>query len=273
MPIKCFEQVRAIEQEDFHQIDKRVMRVAFDVHNEFGRFLDESLFQEEIASRCRFRGLTTTREMRIRVTHEDFKKEYEVDLLVENGVVVEMKTVEILSPVHEAQLLNYLFLTGTQFGSLINLGSTSVKRRFVSTSMTPNDRRQLQVVDVDWHPIVPQFVSFRERMMTLLQDWGACLELNIYRDGMVHFLGGADKVIKTIPICSQSRIIGRQKVHIFADDFAFLITALRKGQDAMREHQSRFLSHTELRGIAWINLNGQTAEFRTVSNNNNDFAL
>jgi hypothetical protein len=70
MPIEVSTQIRAFNQEEFHALDRQIMRVAFEVHNEFGRLLDEGLYKREIATRCLARGIRPVeREVRIRVTH------------------------------------------------------------------------------------------------------------------------------------------------------------------------------------------------------------
>lgn len=150
MPIELPVDVVSFDQEQFHQIDRTVLGVAFSVHNEFGRFLDEAACQEEIAFRCREFGLRVERELRIRVVHGSFARDCFVDLFVDRGVVVEIKTAESLTAAHQSQVLNYLYLTGTQHGSLINLRPSSVKREFVSTSLETHDRLDFQTVDIDW---------------------------------------------------------------------------------------------------------------------------
>ena len=67
MPIEVSTQIRAFNQEEFHALDRQIMRVAFDVHNEFGRLLDEELYKREIATRCLAMGIKPVeREVRIR---------------------------------------------------------------------------------------------------------------------------------------------------------------------------------------------------------------
>jgi len=52
MPIECTEKIRAATREEFYQIDQRLLGVAYDVQNQFGRFLNERLYQNEIPERC-----------------------------------------------------------------------------------------------------------------------------------------------------------------------------------------------------------------------------
>src|SRR5439155_20791059 len=77
MPIEVSTAIQVFDQEEFHTLDRRIMGVVFDVHNEFGRLLDEDLYKCEIASRCVAIGLQPAqREVRIRVSHQSFIKDY-----------------------------------------------------------------------------------------------------------------------------------------------------------------------------------------------------
>ena len=76
MPIEVSAGIQVYDQEEFHALDRRIMGVVFEVHNEFGRLLDEELYKCEIAARCVGIGLEPVeREVRIRVSHEGFSKE------------------------------------------------------------------------------------------------------------------------------------------------------------------------------------------------------
>src|SRR5215510_5561805 len=113
MPIKVATEIQVFDQEHFHSLDRHLMRIIFDVHNEFGRFLDEALYKSEIAARWTAVGHgTAEREVRISVTHETFRKDYSMDLLFNRGLMLEAKAAEALAGAHRAQGLNYLFLTG-----------------------------------------------------------------------------------------------------------------------------------------------------------------
>ena len=264
MPIEVEGEVRVISREQFYQIDERVVGIVFGVHNEFGRLLGERLYQEEIAVRCREAGMRIDRELRIRVSFEDFVKEYFVDLLANFGGPFETKAVEDLINEHDAQLLNYLFLLGLNHGSLINVRSPSVERRFISTSLTPKTRKQFDVQMLAWREPTPAFGRLKETMTALLTDWGAFLDFRLYREALVHFLGGPESVIRDQPVFSGTRLVGRQKVHMLDDEFAFTLTATKSGKN-MATHLKRFLEHTRLRGVAWVNLNRHVVEFTTIS--------
>lgn len=264
MPIEVFGEVQAVSNEEFHRLDEQFLGIVYDIHNEYGRFLKEPLYQEEIAHRARRHGLTVAREFRIRVSHHSFVKDYFVDLLVNGGVPVETKVVDSLAKTHDAQLLNYIFLLGVQHGSLINIRPPKVERRFVSTTLTPAARKQFQIQEIEWKEPTEEFTRFRTILSDLLNDWGAFLDFRLYWESLVHLLGGEDKVVRKQTVFAGERIVGQQAVHHLGDDHAFSISAIKSGHNNMIAHFRRFLRHTELRAMAWANLNGGNIEFTTI---------
>lgn len=120
MPITTSVPIKVFDQEEFHAVDKVARGLAFDMHNEMGRYLDERLYQAELTARLKNRGFEVAREMKITLSLDGFEKEYFVDLLVDGGVIIETKTAESLTPAHRAQVLNYLYLCGLFHGALLN---------------------------------------------------------------------------------------------------------------------------------------------------------
>lgn len=257
--------LRVYSQEDFHELDRAVMGIAFDIHNEFGRFLDELLYKRELAVRCLEAGLPTERELRVWARHGSFEKEYKIDLVYSHGVINEAKTVESLAPAHEAQTLNYLLLTGTHHAKLLNFRPERVQWRFVSTHLTPDARRRVSIDDGNWRPVNPRSQSLKEALIDLVSDWGAFLECNLYREALTHVLGGEAAVVHRIPVFSHDRKLGEQEVHLVTEDTAFAVTAVTDSRDGMRTHLGRFLAHTSLRHLQWINFNHHQIEFVTLS--------
>jgi hypothetical protein len=74
MPITCKFTPQFLSQDEFHAIDKIVMRHAFDIQNEMGRLFDETIYQNELAFRCRVHGLEVLTEGVISVEYRDFRK-------------------------------------------------------------------------------------------------------------------------------------------------------------------------------------------------------
>jgi GxxExxY protein len=92
------------------------------VHSVLGPGLLESAYQACLAHELRMRGLGVAVQVGLPVVYEGERLDlgYRIDLLVENLVVVEIKCVEAIHPVHQAQLLSYMRLSGKQVGLLIN---------------------------------------------------------------------------------------------------------------------------------------------------------
>jgi len=266
MPIAPSREIRAFSQEEFHEVDHRAMGVVFNIHNEFGRFLDESLYRRAIAARCEeLRIVPAEEEVGVRVTHGSFCKDYFMDLLLCRGVMFELKAVEALAPAHRAQALNYLFLTGSQHGKLVNLRPERVQHEFVSTGLTDERRREFSVFDTSWKDVNTESAWLRSKVVDLLRDWGAFLEVALYRDAITHFIGGPEKVVTPVEISSSRGVLGEQDVHLLAPDTAFAISAVTDRIDATRQHQLGFLRHSALRHIQWINMNRHRIEFTTLS--------
>jgi GxxExxY protein len=116
-------------------ITERIIKCAIEVHRQLGPGLLESVYEEALAIECELEGLHVTRQMKIPVQYKGRAiGEYRLDLLIENLVIVEIKSVERYDPVFEAQILTYLKITGKKVGLLINFNSRLVKdgiRRFI----------------------------------------------------------------------------------------------------------------------------------------------
>jgi len=266
MPIEVKSNIVLLAQPEFHALTAKLLRIIFDVHNEFGRFLDESLYQHEIAARWSAAGLgKIEREVQINVSHKTFRKSYFMDALFNNGLMLEAKVADALTSSHRSQGLNYLFLTGMQHALLANLRPERVEHEFLSTTLTLAERRKFSIVDAGWQPLNDQSQGLRETLVELLADWGAFLEVGLYREAVTHLLGGTEQVVGRVPVYSGDRLIGNQTVHFLTADSAFAFTAMTRNRAALQDHQRRFLKHTPLRCIQWVNFNRHDIEFTTLT--------
>ena len=112
-----------------NQVSGIVVNAAMRVHSLLGPGLLESAYQACLAQELRKRGLRVETQVGLPVVYEGEKLDlgYRIDLLVENLVIVEIKCVEAIHPVHEAQLLSYLRLSGKNVGLLINFHVARLK--------------------------------------------------------------------------------------------------------------------------------------------------
>lgn len=265
MPIEVDSEIRRFDRDAFHSLAHRVLGIAFDVHNEFGRLLDESIYKRAIALRCAAAGIFPARqEVQVTVRFEGFEKQYFMDLLFALGLMVEAKTVESLTKAHLSQAIHYLLLTGMSNGLLVNLRPERVAHQFVSTTLDLAERRQFTIHDADWRPINEPSRWLRATFARLLADWGAFLQVALYREAIMHFLGGPEVALRKIPIFDGDQSLGFDEVCLLCDDTALAFTALTDGQPRMRDHLQRFLGHTRLACLQWINLNHHDIEFATL---------
>ncbi len=230
------------------------MRLAFESQNQLGRLCDETIYQADLAARLESAGLSPQTEVPVTITHRDFAKTYWLDLLVSNSAIYELKTVSSLAGVHEAQLLNYLFLCDAPRGKLVNFRPAQVEARYVNTSLTLAERRSF-VFDSDRFQAHDQTDSaFGATLLALLQDWGNSLDLDLYTEAMVHFAGGEVPVSHLLPLTRDGLLLGRQRFHLLNPETAFRITALPDGASNHERHLRSLLRLTPLRAFHWANL-------------------
>jgi GxxExxY protein len=115
---------------DLNKITEIVIGAAIAVHRALGPGLLESTYEACMFYELNERGLKAERQKALPVTYHGVHLEcgYRIDLLVEDQVIVELKAVEKLEPIHEAQLLSYLKLSGSQVGLLINFNVRELRR-------------------------------------------------------------------------------------------------------------------------------------------------
>ncbi|WP_372845757.1 GxxExxY protein [Pontiella sp.] len=265
MPIELESPINRITEKEFHELDFRIMRIAFDIHNDLGRFYDEKIYQAELERRCSKAGIETTREFQIKLIHKDYTKPLFIDLLLNKGTVYELKTMKSIVDPNRIQTLNYLYATDTQHGKLMNFRPKSVEHEFVSTQLNHSKRRNIEVHDPAWAKTC-YTEKLRHLVIDLLYDWGAFFDTDIYLDALCHFLGGKEKVLRKISIKSGDVTLGTQTIPLLTEDHAFCLTSVSKDIPAYKKHLARFLKHAQLEALHWVNLNRSSIGFTSLSN-------
>ena len=121
----------------YEELTDKIIRAAIEVHKILGPGLLESAYEECFVYELIKMGLSLKQQLLIPIKYKNIKLKtnYRLDLLVENKIVVELKSVEKLTPVHEAQLITYLKLSGYRVGLLINFNEkllkNGIKRRII----------------------------------------------------------------------------------------------------------------------------------------------
>jgi GxxExxY protein len=110
-------------------LTERIIGFAIEVHRQLGPGLLESAYEECLCYELRQGGLVFRRQVPLPVVHKAIRLDcgYPMDIVVEEKAVLELKTVERLIPVHDAQLLTYLKLSGLRVGLLLNFNSPVLK--------------------------------------------------------------------------------------------------------------------------------------------------
>jgi len=105
-----------------NDLTHQIIGAAIEVHRLLGPGLLESAYEECLSRELTLRGLKLQRQFPIPVVYKDVRLEcgYRLDLLVESRIVVELKSIEALGPIHEAIILTYIRLSGRRLGLLIN---------------------------------------------------------------------------------------------------------------------------------------------------------
>jgi len=112
-----------------NEIAKEVVDAAFRVHTKLGPGLLESVYEVVLAHEIKKRGLSVIRQKPVPIKYDNivFNEGFRADIVVEDSVILELKSIEATSPVHKKQLLTYLRLTDKKLGLLINFGAPLIK--------------------------------------------------------------------------------------------------------------------------------------------------
>ncbi len=121
---------------DLNEATRQIIGAAIEVHKILGPGLLESAYEECLSYELIARGLSIERQKAVPVVYKEVKLVcgYRIDILVDSIVVVELKSVDALAPIHEAQMLTYMRFAKKKVGLLINFNVTVLKngiRRYV----------------------------------------------------------------------------------------------------------------------------------------------
>lgn len=114
---------------EINQITEKIIGCAIEVHKCLGPGLLESAYEECLVFELQNAGLTIKRQNPVPVIYKEIKLDcgYRIDILVEDMVIIELKTVDAINPVHEAQILTYMKFSKKRIGLLINFNVTLLK--------------------------------------------------------------------------------------------------------------------------------------------------
>jgi GxxExxY protein len=113
-----------------NEIGTRILEAAITVHRELGPGLLESVYEVSLARELSDLGLKVERQVQIPIVYKNirFEEGFRVDIIVENQVLLELKSVEAVTQAHKKQVQTYLKLTGLKLGYLLNFGESVLKK-------------------------------------------------------------------------------------------------------------------------------------------------
>ncbi len=116
-----------------NELSKIIVNTAYEIHYTLGPGLFESVYEEIMYYELSKQGLFVERQKEIPVIWNELKMEigFRADLIIENKVIVELKSIDAIAPVHPKQLLTYLKLTGLKIGLLINFNEHLIKNGII----------------------------------------------------------------------------------------------------------------------------------------------
>ena len=230
-----------------------------------GGILHESIYRSTLGRLCHGRGIE---EVSICLSHEGFKKELFMDLVVDGGCPFELKVVSSLTDKHRTQLIQYLMLTELSHGKLINFGGEQVEHEFVNCHETTEHRRSFEIHKEEWHATSESGRQFERIVIALVRDWGTGLDRSLYLNAIVWLLGGPENVYRFVNTVWEGLVTGRQPVALLNSTASFVITTNRQDLDLQEMHLRRFLMGTELETIHWVNIVSGNVQFKTLRRNN-----
>ena len=121
-----------MRKEEYNEISKQILDASITVHKEMGPGLLEMVYELSLEKELQLRNIIVERQIPVPLFYKgyDLRKEYRIDLLVEKEIIIEIKSVNVLLPVHEAQIISYLKLTDKKLGFLINFNVPLLKDGF-----------------------------------------------------------------------------------------------------------------------------------------------
>jgi len=114
-----------MNREEINQLATKVLGLAIEVHKELGPGLLESSYERALCYELSQSNITFERQVRLPISYKGVKLEFEyaIDIWIEKSIILELKSVEKIQPIHEAQLMTYLKLSKNTIGYLINFNT------------------------------------------------------------------------------------------------------------------------------------------------------
>ncbi|MCD6090579.1 MAG: GxxExxY protein [Bacteroidales bacterium] len=124
-------------KEQYNKLSKQILDASLTVHKEMGPGLLESVYESCLFQELSLRNIEVKSQVFLPLHYKgvELNKDFRIDMLVENEIIIELKAVDTILPVHEAQIISYLKLADKKLGFLINFNVPLIKdgfRRFIN---------------------------------------------------------------------------------------------------------------------------------------------
>jgi len=121
-----------MNKDELNQLSKEILAAAITVHKEMGPGLLESVYELCLLKELQLRGIYAENQVSVPLFYKgkQLNKDFRIDILVEKEIVIELKAIDILLPVHDAQIISYLKLTNKKLGFLVNFNVPLIKEGF-----------------------------------------------------------------------------------------------------------------------------------------------
>jgi GxxExxY protein len=245
----------------FHKLDFEVMKHAFEIHNRMGNYHDEEGYQNELLHLIQRNGIHARKEAPLTIASRSFKKTYYLDLLIEGEHIYELKVLQNLTNQCRSQTFNYQLIYQKPYGKLVNFGSPSVEHEFCTSTLTKAERQNFTIENSAWDDSVDQGLSFISLANDLFSDWGTRLDPYLYSEAILALLPEGKEA--RIEVVSEDRTVGNKLVRLAKPRIAFKLTTA-KHPDPLEIQLQKFINHTNLFALHWINLNQNQITFRTL---------
>ena len=211
----------------------------FDVYNALGHDYPESFYEKALYFDIRNKGLRCVRQEEHQISYKkQFVGRHCLDLVVEDAVIMEIKVVEKLLPVHRAQLISYLKATGRTVGLLFNFGGEAPEsERYIYTKKEP-PKRKMDERYVSEQALFPELsLELIRGLQEVYDHLGPGFVFRIYSNAYVHELQLRDmpfQIAKKMDIYYDAHVVGHLTFHHFRVEDKVMVFPVATSRDVDR---------------------------------------
>jgi len=126
-----------MNKEEYNKLSRQILEASLSVHKEMGPGMLEAVYESCLLQELTMRNIKVKSQVFLPLFYKgvELKKDFRIDILVESEIIIELKAVDVILPVHEAQIISYLKLADKKLGFLINFNVPLIKdgfRRFIN---------------------------------------------------------------------------------------------------------------------------------------------